>query len=125
MIRQSYVTLNDCKIESSEADPTPQLQANAFINEFNKDAVAADEKYKEKQITLLQAVVESKEEASLMLVGPFKPKGAMPIKIKATWPFESRKQLENLKAGQRVTIKGEYSSFADGTIYINRCWLVP
>ena len=24
-----------------------------------------------------------------------------------------------------VTVKGEFSSFSDGTISLNRCWLVP
>ena len=47
------------------------------------------------------------------------------IKIEATFPDDLRKQLENLKVGSRATVKGEYSSFSDGTISLNRCWLVP
>jgi len=119
----TFTTLTDCTLDSQEADPSMQAQASVFFNEFAKDAKAADEKYKDKQITLLSAVVESKEDAALVLVGPSKKGPA--LKVKATWPFDSRKQLDNLKVGSRVTVKGEYGGFSDGVISLNRCWLVP
>lgn len=119
----SFINVINCRLESQEADPSAQLQTSVFLNEFGKDAQAADEKYKDKALTLQAAVVESKDDAALILVGPFK-KGSM-IKIKANWSPDAKKQLENLKAGSRVTVKGEYSNFSDGTIYLNRCWLAP
>jgi hypothetical protein len=100
-----------------------QAQAGPVFAEFAKDNKAADTNYKDKQITLLSFRVESKEDTFLILAGPAKSKET--IKVKATWPFDSRKQLNDVKVGQRVTVKGEYSSFSDGTIYVNRCWLVP
>lgn len=121
-----FVDLLDCKIEGQGPDPSAQVQAAGFIDEFAADGKKTDEKYKDKPITLTNAVVESKQEAALILVGtPGKKAAGQKLKIKATWPFDSRSQLKDLKPGDRVKVKGEYSSVGDGTIYLNRCWLVP
>ena len=120
----STVNLADCKLESREADPSLGVQAIGFISEFSREAKLSNEKYAEKQITVNQGYIESKEVSSLVLVGLPNKKGPT-VKIKATFSDDLRKQLEDLKVGSRVTVKGEFSSFSDGTISLNRCGLVP
>jgi hypothetical protein len=118
-----FIDVMDCKVERMGSDPAVQLRASALVLEHAKDADGTDRKYQDKAVTLTDALVESKEAAALVVVSTSK-KGP-PVKIKATLPADYVKQLAGVKVGDRVTIKGEYSSSSDGTIYLNRCWVVP
>jgi hypothetical protein len=119
-----YVDLTAASIESQETDPAMQSSAPLFINEFTRDSDAARKKYEGKQVWLQSAVVVNADGTTLVLAGStLKPK----LLIKATFPNEFRSQIANVaaKPGSRVNVKGEFSTFANGEISLNRCWIVP
>ena len=117
-----FVNLSECTIEEQPGpDPSAQLQAAPFCREVEKDPEAASKKYEDKQITMLSFVVLSKDGNSLVLTSPLKGK----ITVKATFPPDLKSQLDNVKVGSRVTVKGEFGSVTDDEVSVNRCWLVP
>jgi predicted Zn finger-like uncharacterized protein len=119
-----FVDFSAASIDSQETDPAIQVPAASFLGEFTKDGDAAAKKYEGKQVLLQFAVVVSAEGNTLFLAGsPLKPK----LLIKATFPAEFRNQIAGFaaKPGGRVSVKGEFSTFTDGEISLNRCWIVP
>jgi hypothetical protein len=118
-----FVDVTACKFESRGPETSITVSAAGLIAEASKSSEATDEKYKEKQVTITSAVVESKTDESVVLIGVGKAKAM--VKIKATWPFDYKKQIADLKPGAKITIKGEYGGTSDGMININTVWLVP
>jgi hypothetical protein len=119
-VSRTFVNLTDATVENAEADPSLQVQAAPFFNEFDKDMATAEEKYDGKSLTLLSFVVVRREGNSLILTSP-KSKWT----VKATFPADLKSQLDNAKVGGRATVKGEFSSVSGNEISVNRCWLVP
>ncbi|AMV29260.1 tRNA-anti-like protein [Gemmata sp. SH-PL17] len=118
-----FVDVLNATVESTGVDPAPTVSAALLLAEYGRNNEATDEKYKDKPITITNAVVESKDgEQSVYVVGNLKKST---VRIKVTLPFDTRKQTAALKVGDRLKIKGEYSSSSDNVIYINRAWIVP
>ncbi len=120
-----FIDLTDATVEWTGPDPAVRVTASALLAEHARDSVATDQKYNEKPLTLTDAVVESKDgEVAVLVVGTSK-KGTG-SKIKVTLPFDARKQIANLKPGDRIkTVKGEYAGSSGNTLYVNRAWIVP
>lgn len=120
-----FVDVMSAKVESTGPDPSVTVSVATYLADYARDEKAADEKYKDKQITLTGASVESKTGAAIYLVSSSKTaKTALKIKVAIAGDF--RKQFENLKPGDRVAkIKGEGSGKFDNEVYLNRAWIVP
>lgn len=123
-ITDLFVDAVNGTVEGTGADPNPTVTAAELLAEHARGADATDDRYKDKPITITNAVVVRKDgEASLIVGGPGKKGTAVTIKVNL--PLDAKKQIANLKAGERVKVKGEYSSTYDNMININRAWIVP
>jgi predicted Zn finger-like uncharacterized protein len=118
------VSLSDCTVFIPDADPSVQSSANLMIAEFTNNPKGAEDRYRNKAVTLTSAVVVRRMDNKLILSTPLNSKKAT-ISIEATFPADYVKEIENISPGARVTVKGEFGSFSDGVITLNRCWLSP
>ncbi|MBP3960232.1 hypothetical protein J8F10_33820 [Gemmata sp. G18] len=117
------INIANATFDSAGADLSSTVTASTLIAEYGRGNEATDEKYKDKPITITSALIESKDgDQSLYVVGNLKKST---VRIKVTLPSDAKKQIATLKAGDRVKIKGEYSSSSDNVIYINRAWIAP
>jgi len=118
-----FVTLTDAVVDNQQADPAASVNMQGLANEFKRDAVAAEMKYDGKQIAISSASVVRVDGNSLILASPLKGT----FTVRATFPAEFRSRLAaySLKPGGRVDVKGEFSTYSDNELSLNRCWLVP
>lgn len=124
------IDLKDGTFDSASPDGGPTLTAAALFSEYAKDADATDTKYKDKSITVTFANVERKEGDGTLIISPISKKvGTVPpttrIQVYLLSDDNFKKQYANVKAGDRVTIKGEYTGSFDNKITIARAWLAP
>ena len=99
--------------------------ATDLAAEFLKNQKAAEEKYKGKQLTLVDAVVERKDSDDLILVAD--PKKTSPITVRATGSSDAvdQKLFDAVKPGDRVTIKCQFASAIIWSLSFDKCRLVP
>ncbi|HEY1188126.1 MAG TPA: MJ0042-type zinc finger domain-containing protein [Gemmata sp.] len=121
-----FVELTDGAFDSAGASLVPTVSAAALFNEYARDAEATDTKYKDKDITITSAYVERRVNDTTLMISPGPSKKAGTARIKVVVPIDDnfKKQIANLKIGDRVTIKGEYISSYENTINIHGAWIV-
>jgi len=108
----SSVTLEQCTITEVGKNPTPQVTAEALVEEFVKDEGAAKKKYTESEFVMKEVIVEgtvagteSKPDGSFHLVDLAGKNG---YTVRCTVPKDVK---DSLKKGDRVTMKGDLSLF--------------
>jgi hypothetical protein len=74
-------------------------------------------------LTIRDAVVESREGVTLILMDSAKKEIA--VKIQATLVDGTQRPFGPLEPGTPVKLKGTYASTSDQMIQIERCWIVP
>jgi predicted Zn finger-like uncharacterized protein len=124
-LNAAFVELLGGKIESTGPDPAVNVSAADLIKAYTAGDKTADEKYKDKPITLTAATVESKTDDAVYFTAGLKGKAQM--KIKVSYPFDFKKQFDALKVGDRVKVKGECGglSFDKTYLYMNSAWIAP
>ncbi|HEY1188563.1 MAG TPA: hypothetical protein VGE74_13000, partial [Gemmata sp.] len=121
----AFVDLAGGTFVSAGTDPNPIVSASDLLAEHARNPYGTDTKYKEKALTITNAVVERKESDTALVVSAG-PQGGS-ARFRVTVPFDTvfRKQLADLKPGDRIKIKGEYHESHNGTVNLQRAWLAP
>ena len=85
-----------------------QLTVQQLTEDFNKDAKPADEKYKNKVVELSGTIKKTEVKDSICTI--IFDNGGNYIII-ANCVYETKNEVERLKEGNEITIKGIYSGF--------------
>jgi hypothetical protein len=118
------VMMNDCSVVNPQpANPT---SIATFLGNFGENAPKADAFFKDKGVTL-SARVDSVAEGKLVLTLPKGPKSktAVGYSVVANFGPDWSETLAKVKAGDLVTVSGEYVSYQDKEISLGDCWLIP
>jgi hypothetical protein len=97
----SVVQLYDCTIKELEPSKTLQVTAEALAEEFQKDAKAAHEKYKDQWVLITGEVLDLPSRDGFYFA---KLKGKDPVSIRVTLAGSEQKSLQK---SQTVTLHGE------------------
>jgi hypothetical protein len=120
-----FLTMNDCSVVKATPAGAP-LRAVNFTREFAQNATKAEQGHKDKYVTVT-GKVEAATDASVVLAGFTDPKGKppMPQKITANFGPDWKEALAKVKAGDEVTVSGDFDSYRDGNVSLSGCWLLP
>ena len=102
-LRDTYVSLKHCRIDSKGADPSVSVAATAMIAEYLKDPAAANKKYSDKEVTITNARFESVSD-TLAQFQKTTTKGGT-IRIQVNFSFDQRAKLAQLRRGESVKFK--------------------
>jgi hypothetical protein len=119
-----FTTMNDCAVV--KATPAgPPLRAANFTREFAQDAAKAEQKYKDKAVTVT-GKVEAVGDGKIVLTGFTDPKKKlMSQKITANFGPDWKEALAKVKAGDEATVSGDFDSYHEGDAALSGCWLLP
>jgi predicted Zn finger-like uncharacterized protein len=119
----TVVGVANAKFVTAGRDPSVSVLAADLIAAYVGSPADADEKYKEKPVTITGALVESVKGDAVFLIGT---KGQTTWRIKVTYAAGLRKQFANIRAGGRIAkLKGECGGGADNTVSLNGAWIAP
>jgi hypothetical protein len=117
------VSLGNATILETGPDTAVTISAKDLAKEAVADEKAVEDKYKDKTLIVEGVVAELKGEeagkASFVLEG-FEDKGKK-ASVRAAYPKELAKEFDGLKKGDKVKVKGDFTSAVFGTIYLNDC----
>jgi|GEM_PF-3297000 len=121
---QTYIGLKHCRIESFGPDPTLTATAAGIIVEFNQNAGDANTKYRDKEVTITNALLESVSGDLAIFTAPSK-KGAT-IKLQVRFTGTPVKTLSELIPGKsRITFKARCGGLFGDKIANYDAYLVP
>lgn len=123
-------TGNNNSITESKAEPTTtpevlKVDTKAFIAEFDKNQLAAEEKYKGKMVELTAYVGNISEDIlgnPFLSLNPTVEKYYLGTNIQCV--FKEKSQLTSLANGQKVTVEGKADNQSLGIIGIKDCKVV-
>ncbi len=116
------VNFSDCSVLSGEKDPTSSITASFLVNSYANPA-SADTLYKDKNVTVTDAVVESVENG--VVIATSTSKKATGKKIRVEFDSALKNQFANLRVGATVKIKGKCKGLDEGDILITDAWFAP
>lgn len=121
-VLNTFIDLKHCRIESFGPDPSLNATAAGLVAEFLKNADAANEKYRDKEVTISSAVLESIS-GDLAIFTPTSKKGK--IKLQVRFTGTPLKTLQELKPGSRVRFKARCGGLFGDKIANYDAYLVP
>jgi len=123
----------DTSTQSPSAEDTPvaigevmEVNITAFVAEFDRNQLAAEEKYENKHIRFTGEIKNISQD----IVGKFflsmQPIGAGEYYFGTTIQcyFNDRSSLTSLENGQRVTLQGKVTSQTLGSVLVENCSVV-
>jgi predicted Zn finger-like uncharacterized protein len=119
---QTYVGLRFCRVESSGDDPAISTSAGDMVADFVTDATAANTKYRDKEVMVTDAVLETiNGDLANFTTG----KKGDKIKLQVRFTGTPLKMLKELKPNQRYTFKARSGGLFGDTIANYDGYIVP
>jgi predicted Zn finger-like uncharacterized protein len=100
---KTFVRLDHCRVKSFEKDPAIQTSAADLVAEFAKDFEAANEKYKDKEVFVTDAVVVSAGKGGSL--ARFRGDAGGAITLQANFASDQNDKLAKLRPGEKVRFK--------------------
>jgi len=123
-LNNKFVNLLDTTLVAAGRDLAPKVTATKVIDEYGLDPMSTNEKYRDRPITITEAVVDSKQGETTLFVRGVNQTGA--AKIKVTLLPDIGLPVARLRPGDTVkVIKGEYLTSSGDIISIDRGWILP
>lgn len=125
-----FIDVVKCHVVQASA-VGPGTVAGSMAREFQSNAEKADAKYKGKMVRVTGRLVAFEmggvtPTVVIHGVDMLKGKaGSKPVRLVVAYPAAWKDEYARKKVGDTITVSGEYSSYADGTITINNGWLIP
>jgi hypothetical protein len=101
---KTFVHLEHCRVKSTGPDPAIKTTAADLVREFADDEKAANEKYKDKEVLVSDAVVLAANRGNT-LVRFRAPPGGPPITLQANFLFDQNDKIGKLKPGDKVKFR--------------------
>lgn len=123
-----FVDVINCHVVQASAVGSG-IVAGSMAREFQSNAEKADAKYKGKMVRVTGRLVafEMGTVSTVVIHGVDMLKGkagSKPVRLVVAYPAAWKDEYARKKVGDTITVSGEYSSYADGTIAINSGWLL-
>jgi predicted Zn finger-like uncharacterized protein len=116
------VTFENCTIKGGEADPSVTVTADKLIADYGNKATA-DATYKDKELTITAARIESIE-GGFATATPAGKKNS-PRKIYVSFDTNLKNKFTNFRVGSTLKIKGKCTGIRDDEIQLDGAWFAP
>ena len=120
------VEMLDCEVVNVRRI-APSVTAVEITREYNRDAVAADAKYKGKAIRITGNVLETKPQGpgdGITLKGVTDNKKKTSAKVSVPCNTSWKTRFEAKRASEQAVVYGEVIGFSDGILKMGDCWLL-
>ncbi len=111
--------------QAKTESPAFTLSAKAITDEYKRNEVAADEKYKGKVVQISGTIGEIGKNAFDQMSVSVKADADGFSDLMAAFDDEQKSQLLPLKTGQSIKLQGEVTGFILGSVALSGCKIVP
>ena len=124
------VSLDEAElVQEIGPDPALRLALAAFAREYAANPKNAVDKYQDKEVSVRGVLVELKKgsfaDVAIISQSKGKKSPSKSLQVSAAYAPDWKDRFARYKPGDRIHVKGEFSSVSDGLIHVNRCRPVP